>query len=85
MRILCLDEEIKDAERVIAKMHEAQLDCAKILISIMLPRRRSQTHASVALWSTNSQPNEKCLSGSFCLRQARETIRSLGERVERPG
>ncbi|KAF3036192.1 hypothetical protein E8E12_006250 [Didymella heteroderae] len=37
-------EEIDDAERAIAKMHEAQLDGAKIQVSIVLPRRRfSQT------------------------------------------
>ncbi|KAJ8117361.1 hypothetical protein OPT61_g1428 [Boeremia exigua] len=37
-------EEIEDAERAIAKMHEAQLDGAKIQVSIVLPRRRfSQT------------------------------------------
>ncbi|KAF9740384.1 hypothetical protein PMIN02_011590 [Paraphaeosphaeria minitans] len=35
-----LYEEIEDAERAIAKMHEAQLDGAKILVSIVLPRRR---------------------------------------------
>ncbi|KAJ4305408.1 hypothetical protein N0V90_000939 [Kalmusia sp. IMI 367209] len=35
-----LYEEIDDAERAIAKMHEAQLDGAKILVSIVLPRRR---------------------------------------------
>ncbi|KAF2687146.1 RNA-binding domain-containing protein [Lentithecium fluviatile CBS 122367] len=33
-------EEIDDAERAIAKMHEAQLDGAQILVSIVLPRRR---------------------------------------------
>ncbi|KAF2244093.1 hypothetical protein BU26DRAFT_407083, partial [Trematosphaeria pertusa] len=32
-----LYEEINDAERAIAKMHEAQLDGAKILVSIVLP------------------------------------------------
>ncbi|KAF2997648.1 hypothetical protein E8E13_005309 [Curvularia kusanoi] len=36
--------EIDEAERAIAKMHEAQLDGAKIQVSIVLPRRRfSQT------------------------------------------
>ncbi|KAF2747309.1 RNA-binding domain-containing protein [Sporormia fimetaria CBS 119925] len=35
-----LYEEIDDAERAIAKMHEAQLDGAKINVSIVLPRRR---------------------------------------------
>ncbi|KAI4662231.1 uncharacterized protein J4E79_004520 [Alternaria viburni] len=39
-----LYEEIDDAERAIAKMHDAQLDGAKIQVSIVLPRRRfSQT------------------------------------------
>ncbi|KAI4668306.1 uncharacterized protein J4E78_002130 [Alternaria triticimaculans] len=39
-----LYEEIDDAERTIAKMHDAQLDGAKIQVSIVLPRRRfSQT------------------------------------------
>ncbi|KAG9191950.1 hypothetical protein G6011_10684 [Alternaria panax] len=39
-----LYEEIDEAERAIAKMHDAQLDGAKIQVSIVLPRRRfSQT------------------------------------------
>ncbi|KAI4955324.1 hypothetical protein J4E91_001182 [Alternaria rosae] len=39
-----LYEELDDAERAIAKMHDAQLDGAKIQVSIVLPRRRfSQT------------------------------------------
>ncbi|KAL6169378.1 hypothetical protein ACJQWK_04406 [Exserohilum turcicum] len=39
-----LYEEVDDAERAIAKMHDAQLDGAKIQVSIVLPRRRfSQT------------------------------------------
>jgi len=39
-----LYEEIDDAERAIAKMHDAQLDGAKLQVSIVLPRRRfSQT------------------------------------------
>jgi RNA-binding protein with serine-rich domain 1 len=37
-------EEIDEAERAIAKMHDAQLDGAKLQVSIVLPRRRfSQT------------------------------------------
>ncbi|KAH9872092.1 hypothetical protein J1614_006353 [Plenodomus biglobosus] len=35
-----LYEEIDDAERAIAKMHDAQLDGAKLQVSIVLPRRR---------------------------------------------
>ncbi|KAL5118073.1 hypothetical protein ACEQ8H_004060 [Pleosporales sp. CAS-2024a] len=35
-----LYEEIHDAERAIAKMHDAQLDGAKLQVSIVLPRRR---------------------------------------------
>ncbi|EUC34533.1 hypothetical protein COCCADRAFT_4152 [Bipolaris zeicola 26-R-13] len=39
-----LYEEIDEAERAIAKMHDAQLDGSRIQVSIVLPRRRfSQT------------------------------------------
>ncbi|KAI8936800.1 hypothetical protein NX059_006042 [Plenodomus lindquistii] len=35
-----LYEQVDDAERAIAKMHDAQLDGAKLQVSIVLPRRR---------------------------------------------
>ncbi|KAA8615866.1 RNA-binding protein RRM domain [Pyrenophora tritici-repentis] len=35
-----LYEEVDEAERAIAKMHDAQLDGARIQVSIVLPRRR---------------------------------------------
>ncbi|KAL7779712.1 hypothetical protein CFE70_009728 [Pyrenophora teres f. teres 0-1] len=39
-----LYEEVDEAERAIAKMHDAQLDGARIQVSIVLPKRRfSQT------------------------------------------